>query len=95
MERKQIIRTIMQTFLVMVTVFIIFEFYQYSAIPYIVKWIATIVLVVANCTFGHWCGLQNGLEIGNRHNKKMDELRKQSFDKIVDMVLKEKTESKA
>lgn len=94
MEKKQVIRTIAQTLLVMVAIFIILEFYQYDTIPYIVKWIVTLVLIVINCTFGHWCGLQNGLEIGNRH-KIMNELSKQNFEKIVNMDVKEKENDKA
>lgn len=95
MEKKKIIRTIIQTFLVMVTTFIILEFYHHDAIPYMVKWITTIVLIVANCVFSHWCGLHNGIEMSDRHNEKMNELKKQCFDKIVDMVVDEKTNDKA
>ena len=95
MRNKQIIRTLIQTFLVMIAVFVILEFYQYDEIPYIVKWVSTIVLMVANCAFSHWCGLRNGIEMSDRHNERMNELRKQNFDKIIDIVSKEKFGDKA
>lgn len=95
MRNKQIIRAIIQTFLVMIAVFVILEFYQYNEIPYIVKWVSTIVLMVVNCAFSHWCGLRNGIEMSDRHNERMNELRKQSFDKIIDMVSEEKIGDKA
>lgn len=46
MNSKQIKRIIIQGLLVTITTFIILEFYIYDAVPYIVKWIATIVLIV-------------------------------------------------
>lgn len=73
MKNKQIIRAIIQSFLSIITIFIILEFYQHDMIPYMVKWATTISLVVANCIFGHWCGLRNGVE--------MIDSRKRSFGK--------------
>lgn len=95
MKNKQIIRAIIQAFLVMITIFIILEFYQYDPIPYMVKWATTISLIVANSIFSHWCGLRNGIEMSDRHNERMNGLNKQSFDKIVNVVVEEKTKDKA
>ncbi len=95
MKNKQIIRSLIQTFLVMITTFIILEFYTLEIIPYAVKRVSTIVLMVANCAFSHWCGLRNGIEMSDRHNERMNELRKQNFDKIIDIVSKEKFGDKA
>lgn len=94
-KNKQIIRSIIQSFLAMITIFIILEFYTLGIIPYAVKWVTTIVLIVANCVFSHWCGLRNGIDMNHRHNERMNELKKQSFGKIVDMVSEEKTKNKA
>lgn len=95
MKNKQIARIVFQTLLVMISISIILEFYQYDTVPYIIRWVTTIVLMVANCVFNHWCGLKNGIEMSDRHNKRMNELRNQSFDKIVNMAVKEKTENKS
>lgn len=90
MKNKQIARIIIQTVLVMVTVFVILEFYQFDTIPYMVKWVSTISLIVLNCVYNHWCGMRNGIETDERHENRMRELREQSFDNIVDMVVEEK-----
>lgn len=95
MKNKQIIGILIQSFLVMITIFIILEFYTLGIIPYAVKWITTIVLIVANCVFSHWCGLRNGIDMSDRHNERMNELREQSFNEIVDMVAEEKANDKA
>lgn len=95
MKNRQIIRAIVQAFLVMITIFVILEFYQYDQIPYMVKWATTISLIAANSIFSHWCGLRNGIEMSDRHHERMNDLRKQSFDKIVDMVVEEKTRNKS
>ncbi len=95
MKNKQIIRILIQSFLVMITIFIILGFYTLGIIPYAVKWGTTIVLIAANCTFSHWCGLRNGIDMSDRHNERMNELREQSFNKIVDMVVEEKANDKA
>lgn len=94
MKNKQIIRILIQSFLVMITIFIILEFYTLGIIPYAVKWVTTIVLIVANCVFSHWCGLRNGIDMNDRHNERMNGLREQSFNKIVDMVFEEKAKDK-
>lgn len=49
---------------------------------------------MANCVSSHWCGLRNGIDMNDRHHEKMNELKKQSFNKIVDMVFEEKTKDK-
>lgn len=90
MKNKQIARIIFQTVLVMVTVFVILEFYQFDTIPYMVKCVSTIALIVLNCVYNHWCGMRNGIEMSEIHENRMRELRKQSFDNIVDMVVEEK-----
>ena len=90
MKNKQIVRIIIQTVLVMVTVFVILEFYQFDTISYMVKWVSTIALIVLNCAYNHWCGMRNGIEMSERHENHMMELRKESFDNIVvDMVVEE------
>lgn len=95
MKNKQTTRIVVQTLLIMITTFIILEFYQYDAIPYMVKWTTTIALIVVNAVYNHWCGLQNGIEMGEGRKKYMRELREQSYNKIVDMVVEEKTNDKA
>lgn len=70
MENKHLTRTLIQSFLVMITIFIILEFYTLGIIPYVVKWVVTIVLIVANCAFSHWCGLRNGIDMNDRHHEK-------------------------
>lgn len=70
------------------------EFYTLGIIPYAVKWVTTIVLIVANCTFSHWCGLRNGIDMSDRHNARINGLREQSFNEIVDMVVEEKAKDK-
>ena len=95
MKNKHLTRILIQSFLAMITIFIILEFYTLKIIPYVVKWVATIVLIVANCVFSHWCGLQNGIDMNDIHNTRMNELREQSFNKIVDMVAEEKAKDKA
>ena len=95
MKNKHLTRILIQSFLVMITIFIILEFYTHEIIPYVVKWVITIVLIVANCTFSHWCGLRNGIDMSDRHNERMNGLREQSFNKIVDMVIEEKAKDKA
>lgn len=95
MKNKHLTRILIQSFLVMITIFIILEFYTLGIISYAVKWVTTIVLIVANCVFSHWCGLQNGIDMSDRHNERMNELREQSFNEIVDMVAEEKANDKA
>lgn len=90
MENKQIKRIIIQTVLIMIATFIILEFYQYESIPYIVKWVTTIVLIVINAVYNHWCGVRSGIEMSEKHESCMSELRQQSYNKIVDMVVEEK-----
>lgn len=90
MRNKQIISRIIQFLLVAISVFIILEFHQHNAIPYMVKWVTTIVLIVTNCVYNHWRGLRDGIEINERHENRMRELRKQNYDKIADIVIDEK-----
>ena len=54
------------------------------------KAIITIFLLVVNCVYNYCMGIKDGKEISKSHNERMNELRKQSFDKIIDMVFKEK-----
>lgn len=86
---KQTTRNISQGVLTMFATFVILEFYQYD-ISYTIKWVTTIILIVLNAAYSHWCGLKNGIEMNEEHNKRMEELRKESYNKIVDMVVKEK-----
>lgn len=39
--------------------------------------------------------MKDGIEMNDRNNKNTNGLRKQSFDKIVDMVVEKKTNDKA
>lgn len=87
-------RKIIQFCLVGISTAIILEFYQHD-ISFLVKWVVTIGLLVLNCVYSYHMGMKDGIEMSDRHNKKMNELRKRSFDKIVDMVVEEKARDKA
>lgn len=39
--------------------------------------------------------MKDGIEMGDRYNARTNELKKQSFNKIVDMVAEEKAKDKA
>lgn len=82
MKNKQITRIIIQSLFVMLTTFIILEFYQYEEVPYMVKWISTIVLIVLNCTYNYWCGLKNGIKMSKEQDNCMAELRKENYNKV-------------
>ena len=87
-------RKIIQFFLVGISAATILEFYQHD-ISFAIKAITTIGLIVLNCVYSYHIGMKDGIEMSDRHNEKMNELRKRSFDKIVDMVVYEKTNDKA
>lgn len=82
MKNKQITRITIQSLLAMFTTFIILEFYQYEEVPYMVKWISTIVLIVLNCVYNHWCGLKNRIKMSKEQNDCMTELRKENYNKV-------------
>lgn len=90
MKNKEIIRKSIQFLLVTVSIFIILEFYQHDNFSFLLKTIITIILIIANCTYNHWCGLRNGIEMENEHNKHIQELREESYNKIIGMVVEEK-----
>lgn len=87
-------RKIIQFFLVGISTATILEFHQHD-ISFAIKAITTIGLIVLNCVYSYHVGMKDGIEMSDRHNEKMNELRKRSFDKIVDMVVYEKTNDKA
>ena len=87
-------RKIIQFFLVGISTATILEFYQHD-ISFAIKAITTIGLIVLNCVYSYHIGMKDGIEMNDRHNARMNELREQSFDKIVDMVVEEKANDKA
>lgn len=87
-------RKIIQFFFVGISTATILEFYQHD-ISFAIKAITTIYLIVLNCVYSYHVGMKDGIEMSDRHNEKMNELRKRSFDKIVDMVVEKKTNDKA
>lgn len=86
---------IINFFLISVSTFIILEFYQHDTFTIFSKAIITIALIVINCTYNYRNGLKDGVEMGEEHGKHMEKLREESFNKIVDMVAKEKINDKA
>ncbi len=72
----------------------IFEFYRLD-FSLLIKTFATVFLITINCAHSYHIGTKDGIEINDRHNTKMNELREQSFNKIVDMVAEEKAKDKA
>lgn len=90
MNRNKII----QFCLVGISTATILEFYQHD-ISFSIKMITTIGLIVLNCVYSYRIGIKDGIEMSDRHNERMNELKKQSFDKIVDMVIEEKAKDKA
>lgn len=95
MKNKHIIRTIIQTLLTTITTFTIFMFYQYDTPSFLIKKIVTIALIVANCVYNHWYGLRSGIEMNEEYEDRMRELREESFNKIVDMIVEEKMNDRA
>lgn len=87
-------RKIIQFFLIGISTATILEFYQHD-ISFAIKAITTIGLIVLNCVYSYHIGMKDGIEMNDRHNARMNELREQSFDKIVDMVVEEKANDKA
>ena len=87
-------RKIIQFFLVGISTAAILEFYQHD-ISFAIKAITTIGLIVLNFVYSYHIGMKDGIEMSGRHNEKMNELRKRSFNKIVDMVAEEKEKDKA
>lgn len=87
-------RKITQFCLVGISTATILEFYQHD-ISFAIKAIAAIGLIVLNCVYSYHIGMKDGIEMSDRHNEKMNELRKRSFNKIVDMVVDEKANDKA
>lgn len=87
-------RKIIQFCLVGISTATILEFYQHD-ISFVIKMIMTIGLIVLNCVYSYRIGIKDGIEMIERHNGRMNELRKQSFDDIVDMVVEEKAKDKA
>ncbi len=81
--------------LISISTFIILEFYQHDSFPVFPKAIITIALLVINCTYNYRNGLKDSVEMEEEHGKRMEKLREESFNKIVDMVVKEKMNDKA
>lgn len=87
-------RKIIQFCLVGISTATILEFYQLN-ISYIAKMVITVLLIVINCVYSYHIGMKDGVEMSDRHNARMNELKEQSFNKIVDMVVEEKANDKA
>lgn len=87
-------RKIIQFCLVGISTAAILEFYQLN-ISYIAKAIITVLMIVVSNLYSHHIGMKDGIEMNDRHNARMNELKEQSFNKIVDMVAEEKTVDKA
>ena len=87
-------RKIIQFCLVGISTATILEFYQHD-ISFGIKLIVTIVLMVINCAYSYHIGMKDGSEMSDRHHERMNDLRKKSFNKIVDMVAEEKANYKA
>lgn len=85
---------IIQFFLVGISTATILEFYRFD-FSLLIKTIVTVFLITINCAYSYHIGMKDGIEINDRHNTKMNELREQSFNKIVDMVAEEKAKDKA
>ena len=82
-------RKITQSCLSGISIAIILDLFQRD-FSLSLKAIITIFLLVVNCVYNYCMGIKDGKEISKSHNERMNELRKQSFDKIIDMVFKEK-----
>lgn len=87
-------RKIIQFFLVGISTATILEFYRFD-FSLLIKTFATVFLITINCAYSYQIGMKDGIEINNSHNERMNELREQSFNKIVDMVVEEKAKDKA
>lgn len=86
-------RKIIQFFLVGISTATILEFYRFD-FSLLIKTFATVFLITINCAYSYHIGMKDGIEINNSHNERMNELREQSFNKIVDMVVEEKAKDK-
>ena len=84
---------IIQFFLVGISTATILEFYRFD-FSLLTKTFATVFLITINCAYSYYIGMKDGIEINNSHNERMNELREQSFNKIVDMVVEEKAKDK-
>lgn len=87
-------RKIIQFCLVGISTATILEFYRFDFSP-LIKTFSTVFLITINCAYSYHIGMKDGIEMSDRHNERMNDLRSQSFDKIVDMVVEEKTKDKA
>lgn len=87
-------RKIMQSCLSSISIAIILDLFQRD-FSLSLKSIIAIPLLVVNFVYNYCMGIKDGKEISKSHNERMNELRKQSFDKIVDMVVEEKEKDKA
>lgn len=86
-------RKIIQFFLVGISIATILEFYRFD-FSLLIKTFATVFLITINCVYSYHIGMKDGIEMGDRYNARTNELKKQSFNKIVDMVAEEKTKDK-
>lgn len=87
-------RKVIQFFLVGISTATILEFYRLD-FSLLIKTFVTVLLMVINCVYSYHIGMKDGIEINDGHNTKMNELREQSFNEIVDMVAEEKANDKA
>lgn len=87
-------RKIIQFCLVGISTATILEFYRFD-FSLLIKTFTTVFLITVNCAYSYHIGMKDGIEINNSHNERMNELREQSFNKIVDMVVEEKAKDKA
>lgn len=87
-------RKIIQFCLTGISTAIILEFYRHD-ISFIIKTIFTVLLIVINCVYNYHIGTKDGIEMSDSHNERMNELREQSFNKIIDIVVDEKASDKS
>lgn len=87
-------RKIIHFFLVGISTATILEFYRFD-FSLLIKTFATVLLITINCAYSYHIGMKDGIEMGDRYNVRTNELREQSFNKIVDMVAEEKANDKA
>ena len=86
-------RKITQFCLVGISTATILEFYRFDFSP-LIKTFSTVFLITINCAYSYHIGMKDGIEINDRHSARINGLREQSFNEIVDIVAEEKAKDK-
>lgn len=86
-------RKIIQFCLVGISTATILEFYRFD-FSILIKTFTTVFLITVNCAYSYHVGTKDGIEMSDKHNERMNELRERSFNNIVDMVVEEKVNDK-